>query len=343
MLIFWIIVFILSLALLVKSADWFVGGAEKIGLAFKISPFIIGVTIIALGTSFPELITSLIATFRGATEIVTANALGSNIANILLIIGISAIVAKTLIIRKSLIDLDAPLLAITTVIFVFIMWDRKIVALEGILLLAAFVIYLLYTISRRTEEEKETEEKGLLGITPEETVEILPSRVERRKKRTTELKGEKARPKLGLRVFSFLAIGMAGLAVGAYFTIESVIKLAEIFQIAPSLIAIIAVALGTSLPELIVSVKAALAKKHEIALGNVFGSNIFNILLVVGIPSLIRPLVVDNLTFTIGLPFLVVVTLLFIISGISRRIHIWEGMMYLLLYILFIAKLSGLF
>jgi len=327
---FWIIVFILSLAVLVKSADWFVNSAEKIGLAFKISPFIIGVTVVALGTSFPELITSLFAVFRGATEIVVAGALGSNIANILLIIGFSAIVAKTLIVKRSLIDLDAPLLAITTVIFVFIMWDRKIVAWEGILLLCAFVIYLLYTIFSRNKK-KELEE---------DVIETLPSRIERRRETKTKEQIISC-PKLNSRVFFFLILGMVGLAVGAYFTIESVINLGNLLGVYYSLIAIVAVAIGTSLPELVVSVKAALAKKYEIALGNVFGSNIFNILLIVGIPSLIQPLVVDNLTFTIGLPFLVVATLLFIISGISRKIHIWEGMMYILLYLLFIFKLIG--
>ena len=321
---------------MIKSADWFVESAEEIGLAFKVSPFIVGVTVVALGTSFPELITSLFAVFRGATEIVTANALGSNIANILLIVGLSSVVARTLIVRKSLIDLDAPLLAASTMLFVFIMWDQKIVVWEGLLLVCAFVIYLLYTIFNRGEE-REPEEKGVFRITPEEIVEVLPSRVERRKKADSK-KQAILRPELGPKTLFFLVLGMVGLAISAYFTIESVIKLAGFFQVATSLIAIIAVAIGTSLPELMVSVRAAWAKKYEIALGNVFGSNIFNILLVVGIPSLIRPLIVDNLTFTIGLPFLVVATLLFVISGISRRIHIWEGMMYLLIYLFFLAK-----
>ena len=118
MVIFWIIIFILSLALLVKSADWFVESSEKIGLALKISPFIIGVTIVAIGTSFPELASSIAAVFKGATEIVAANALGSNIANILLIVGLSAVVARRLIVRRSLIDLDAPLLGVATFLFV---------------------------------------------------------------------------------------------------------------------------------------------------------------------------------------------------------------------------------
>jgi cation:H+ antiporter len=334
MLILWILIFILSLAILIKSADWFVESSEKIGLALKISPFIIGVTIVAIGTSFPELASSIAATLKGATEVVTANTVGSNLANILLIVGLSAVAARTLIVRRSLIDLDAPLLGVATFLFVFVMWDKEIVLGEGILLIFGFLIYLLYTIFHRKEEEKEGLESG----------EVLPSRVERREiEAKIEKIPEKASPKIGFKVFLFLILGMVGLAIGANYTIEAMLKISDILKIATSLVAITALAIGTSLPELVVSVRAASKKKYEIALGNIFGSNVFNILLVAGIPALIRPLVVDELTFRIGLPFLVIATLLFVISGISRKIHIWEGAMYLLFYILFIVKLCGLF
>lgn len=336
MTIVWIIIFILSLAVLVKSADWFVESSEKIGLAFKISPFIIGITIVALGTSFPELASSLVATFKGATEIVVANALGSNLANILLIVGLSAIVARRLIVRRSLIDLDIPLLATTTVLFLFIIWDRKIVFEEGIFLILAFLVYLLYTIFQRREEVITPE---LVEVLPSGVeIKVLPSRAERRREEV-----KKPRPELNFKIFLFLILGIIGLVIGANYTIESVLKLSELFKISVSFIAITAVAIGTSLPELVVSVRAAAQKKYEIALGNIFGSNVFNILLVVGIPALIRPLAVDEITFGIGLPFFVIATLLFVISGISRRIHIWEGLMFLLIYVLFLVKLLGLF
>ena len=131
------------------------------------------------------------------------------------------------------------------------------------------------------------------------------------------------------------------LVKSADWLVESAEKIGLAFKISPFIIGVTIVAVGTSLPELVVSVKAAVKKKYEIALGNIFGSNIFNILLVVGLPSIIKPLIVDDLTFLVGIPFLVVATLLFIISGISQRIHIWEGIMYLLFYILFIAKLCA--
>jgi len=334
MLIFWGLVFIVSLALLVKGADWLVESSEKIGKALKISPFIIGVTIVALGTSLPELVSSLAAVFKDASEIVTANVIGSNIANILLIVGFSALATKSfLAVRRSLIDIDLPLLAAVTVLFGFILRDGQITRLEGLLLLLAFLVYLLYTFSQRgTGEGRFLPEELPTG----EIAEVLPSRIERRKVKTPI-------EKLNFKVFFFLILGIIFLAVGANYLIDSVLKLAEILKIGVSVIAIFAVAVGTSLPELVVSVRAAAQKKYEIALGNIFGSNIFNALVVIGIPSLIKPLLVDNVTFQIGFPFMVVATILLIISGITRRISIWEGAMFLLIYLLFVVKLFGWF
>lgn len=333
MIIFWILIFILSLALLVKSADWFVESSEKIGLALNISPFIIGVTIVAAGTSFPEIASSFAAVLKGATEIVAANVIGSNIANILLIVGLSSVVARRLAVKRSLIDIDLPLLASSTILFGFILWDRKVVWQEGILLLIAFFVYLFYTISQReAEPEKPLPEEQV----SEEIVEVLPSRVERRMvKKPVE--------KLNFKVFLFLILGMLGLVLGANYLIDSVLKLSEILKVGTSLIAILGVAVGTSLPELVVSARAAWQKKYEIALGNVFGSNVFNALVVMGLPALVKPLLVDELTFQIGFPFMALSTLLLVISGITRRISIWEGLMFLLLYLLFVIKLFALF
>jgi len=332
MLIFWILVFIFSLALVVKSADWLVESSEKIALALKISPFIIGITLVGFGTSLPELTTALAATLKESTEVVVANVIGSNIFNILFIVGLSAIVAGELTVKRSLIDLDAPLLAASTILFIFICADKKIVFGEGILLLLASLAYNLYTVLERKEARDETP-----GI-----VEVFPSPKERKREIEIETKATRTE-KLNFKVFLFLILGIVALIFGSNWTIEALLKISELTKFGVSLISIIALAAGTSLPELAVSVRAAAQKKYEISLGNIFGSNVFNALVVAGIPALIRPLIIDNLTYLIGLPFLVVATLLFIISGISQKIHNWEGVMYLLLYILFIIKLNGLF
>ncbi|MBZ9577461.1 calcium/sodium antiporter [Patescibacteria group bacterium] len=337
MLILWIVIFIASLAVLVKSADWVVESSEKIGLALKLSPFIVGVTIVAIGTSFPELATTLIATFKGNTEFVVDTAFGSNIATILLIVGLATVVGRKLIVKRSLIDLDAPLFAVSTVLILFMALDRKIVFWEGVLLILGFIVYFLYTIFQRGNGEEETPE----------AVEVLPLRPERREARIQrEIKEEKKKiveAKLSFKIFLFLTLGIAGLVIGSNYIVESVSSLSELLKINASFITITAVAVGTSLPELVVSVGAALKKKYELALGNVFGSNVFTIFLVIGLPALIKPLAINETTFSVGLPYLVVATLLFVVSGISRRIHIWEGLMYILIFVLFIAQFFGLF
>jgi cation:H+ antiporter len=140
-----------------------------------------------------------------------------------------------------------------------------------------------------------------------------------------------------------LMIGIVGLAIGAKYLIDSIVALSAILNIATGVIAITAVAFGTSLPELIVSVKAAMRRQSEIALGNIFGSNIFNVLAVVGLPGMFGTIYLDEKTLMIGLPVLAIATLLFIISGISRRIHMQEGALFVLLYIMFVTKLFDLF
>ena len=331
MLILWIVIFLVSLAALVKGADWLIASAEKIGLALGLSPFIVGVTIVGVGTSFPELISSFVATFKGVTDVVAANAIGSNIANILLIVGVSAVIGRRLIVTKSLIDLDLPLLAIGTVLVLGIVWDKQITFGESLLMLVTYGIYLLYTILHKDTEDTE------------EIVEVLPSRQERRKHIVAHKKEGFIRPKLVAKDFILLIVGILSLVFGAKYLIDALVNLSTILNIATGVIAITAVAVGTSLPELLVSAKAAFQKKSEVALGNIFGSNVFNALVVIGLPGLFKTLSVDSQTFAIGVPTMALATLLFVISGISRRIHMWEGAFYLSVYILFIAKLFNWF
>lgn len=332
MLLFWTLVFIVSLVALVKGADWLIASAEKIGLSLGISPFIVGVTIVGAGTSFPELISSFVATIRGVNDVVAANAIGSNIANILLIVGVSAVIGKQLKVSKSLIDLDLPLLAISTVLLMAVVWDKQVTFGEAILMLVTYGIYLAYTIIYVDTDQTE------------EMAEVMHPKHVHQKNHVQAHREEKvSRPKLVTKDFIFLIIGIVALILGAKYLIDALIALSTMLDIGTGVIAITAVAIGTSLPELLVSAKAAIKGKSEVALGNIFGSNIFNAFVVVGLPGLYSNLTVDEQTFAIGVPTMALATLLFVISGISRRIHIWEGMFYLALYVLFIAKLFAWF
>src|SRR3989338_7586244 len=166
MIIFWIIVFIISLAALVKGADWLIASAEKIGLALGLSPFIVGATIVGVGTSFPELVSSFVAVLKGVPEVAAANAVGSNIANILLIVGFSALVGRKLIVTKSLIDLDLPLLAIGTVLLIGILWDGAITFGEAVLLMITYGVYLLYTMLHKESADTPEMTEAIHSHTP---------------------------------------------------------------------------------------------------------------------------------------------------------------------------------
>lgn len=335
MLLFWGVVFVVSLAVLVKGADWMLNSSERIGLALGLSPFVVGVIIVGVGTSFPEVVSSLAAVFQGTTEIVTANAIGSNIANILLIVGFSAIFGRKLVVTKNLIDIDLPLLAISTVMLLGIVWDKQVTFIEAIILLISYVIYLLYTIFHR-EEEGFKHPAAFLPARPDRRNNNMPHIAVKTKKKTSK-------PKILFKDILMLIVGVICLILGAQYLVESVVQLSTILNIGAGVIAISAVAFGTSLPELLVAVKAAMRRKAEIALGTIFGSNVFNALVVIGVPGLFKNLQVDDKTFLIGVPTVAFATILFIISGISKKIYMWEGAMYLMLYVLFIGKLFAIF
>jgi cation:H+ antiporter len=260
------------------------------------------------------------------TDVAVANAIGSNIANTLLIVGFSAILAKKLVINKNLIDLDLPLLAIATALFLGAVIDGVVTFGEGIVLLIGYGIYMAYTIFYKENVDSELLESV-----------AVPKKSAKRKLVTA------VRPRIGLKDLILLVLGIGGLIMGAKYLIDALVNLSSLLNVATGMIAITAVAVGTSLPELLVSAKAALRKQSEVALGNIFGSNIFNALAVVGVPALFHTLSVDAQTMVIGVPVLGVATGLFVISGISKQIHIWEGLLYVMVYVLFIAKLFAWF
>ena len=324
---FWLGIFIISLAVLIKASDYFTNSAEKIGLWLGMPTFFIGVTIVAIGTSLPELISSIIAVLNGTSEIVIGNVLGSNIANIFLILGIAGIIAKKeLKLSRSLLHVDIPFLLGTSFLLAIMIWDTVFTFVEGLILLFVLVIYSIYLIKSREHPDKEVR-KQLRGVKGELANHSI----------------NKSTKGLPLKVWIILLVSLIGIYFGARFTVESVIELSTLLGIGSEIIAVSAIALGTSLPELAVTFSAAKKGKPEIAVGNVLGSNIFNTLAVMGIPALFGTLVIPSSMIYFSLPVMIIATLMFFFITINKEITKWEGWLLIVFYGLFIGKVFNLF
>ena len=319
-LLLWALVFVASLALLVKASDVFTDSAERIGVGFGISPFIIGVTIVAVGTSTPELVSSVLAVIKGSPEIVAGNVMGSNVTNIFLILGISAIVGKKMVTSYQLANVDLPIFVGSAFLVSLMVMDGAFSRAEALLCLAFLLVYLVYAVrAERVADrvkEKFLEEEGIV-IT------------------------EKRRP--DLKVYAKLSISLFFLYIGANYTVVSVVRLSEMVGIGTEVIAASAVALGTSLPELVVSVRAAAMNKPELAIGNILGSNIFNALGIMGISALFGTLVISEMITGFVMPMMIVATLLYFVVIWENEMTQWEGWMLVIFYVFFLGKLFALF
>lgn len=314
----WSVIFVISLGFLIKAADVFTDSAERIGLHFKISPFIIGVTIVAFGTSLPEIATSVAAVFQGDSSIVIANVVGSNIANILMVLGIAAIVGKHLLVDKDIINIDLPLLLGSAILLFLTTLDGQFTYVDGIISLLALLTYLLYNAKAgRQIDEKEAKH-------------VRESNKEEKKHKRLPIKHP-------------IKLILAGLVIwlAADYTIEAVVSLAKIMDVATEVIAGTAIAIGTSLPELFVSVIAAKKGNTDIAIGNVTGSNIFNALAVMGIPSLFGTLTISAEMISFAIPFMLFTTILYMFVTMDKQVSQWEGITLTLLYVAFIGKMIG--
>ena len=296
--------FIVSLAVLLKAADYFIDSAEEIGLSFGISPFIIGVTIVAFGTSLPELATSIASIFKGESSIVVGNVVGSNITNIALVLGIAVVWVGTFKVPKNIWNIDLPFLLASAFFLWFVLQDQRFSFIEALLFLAGNIIFLVYSL------------------------------------RSDEGSGdEQFRGKPSFKTYLVLVVAGVFVWLSADFTITAISALSLHMGISPDVIALSMVALGTSLPEVIVSLKAARKGKSSIAIGNVLGSNIFNTYAVMAIPSFFGELVIPDSVVSFSLPFMIMMTVLFAAMSVSRNITRWEGLVLLMLYTFYIVEL----
>lgn len=303
-----------GLALLFLGGEALVRGARSLATRLRVSPLVIGLTVVAFGTSAPELAVSLEAATSGAGDIALGNVVGSNIANLGLILGITALIRPTTV-QARLLRVDAPLMVFVSLVLVWMLANGSVSAPEGGVLLAGLAAYLVWTAvgARSESDEVRAEFEGGLPAAPSGFV-----------------------PSLGLVV-----AGIAALVFGGRLLIDSAVDVASALGVSEAVIGLSLVAIGTSLPELATSVVAGLRGQGDIAVGNVIGSNLFNVLGIVGITALITPVMRGGVDFlTLGI-FVVATFLVLPLLRTRMRLTRREGGLLLLGYAVYLAWLFG--
>ncbi len=301
--------------LLIKGADFLVTGSSALAKRIGVSDLVIGLTIVAFGTSMPELLVNIFASAQGNTEIAIGNIIGSNICNILLILGVSALISP-LAVTKGTVWKEIPFSLLAVFVFGFlandILFDQAersaFTRVDGLVLLSFFVIFFYYVASISKGENGQQQQGGKEGF---------------------------------VKSLVLVIGGIIILIIGGKMVIDAAVKIASYFGVSQSLIGLTIVAGGTSLPELATSAVAAYKKNADIAVGNIVGSNIFNIFFILGVSSLIKPLPIaesvnSDIFVLVGSTLLL---FLFMFTGKRRMIDRWEGGLFILFYILYLVFL----
>ena len=300
-----LVAFVIGLVLLVKGSDVFIEGAASIAKKHGISEHTIGLTLVAFATSIPELAVSAFASYNGKSDIAVGNVVGSNMANMGLVLGVSIII-MAMQTSKTVIKNTVWMLGVTGLLFLFILTGQELTRLEGGIFLLVYLAFMYYIFSYTEEVD--------VGDTINE---------------------------LDANEFVYMGAGVLGVVLGANFLIDSAVEMATRVGISELVIGLTIVSIGTSLPELASSVTAAKKGKHGISIGNVIGSNIINISLVLGVSAVISPIHVDGKVAFNTMPYLLVVSGLMLFF-VRKNLKKYEGVLLLIIYVAFLALMVAL-
>lgn len=304
------LILIIGFFFLIKGADIFVEGAASIARKFNVPAMIIGLTIVAMGTSAPEASVSITSSLAGQNDMSVANVVGSNFFNILMVLGVSSIIA-TLPVQNSTIKKDTPFLLIVSALLLLFGIDLKISRLEGLILLILFVYFIISTI-RTAKKSGSQETEAAIDVEGDENTPIF-------------------------KTILLSVIGVIGIVIGGDMVVNSATEIATTFGMSANLVGLTIVAVGTSLPEFVTSVVAIKKGETEIAIGNVIGSNIFNILFILGLATTISPITISIFAF-IDIIFMIVITLLlYLFMKKNNNLNKTQGYLFIILYIAYMS------
>ncbi|MCK5110016.1 MAG: calcium/sodium antiporter [Arcobacteraceae bacterium] len=301
-----ILIFIVSMGALIYGADYIIEESEKIALHFNISPFIIGATLIALGTSLPEMAVSMSASMQGSGDIAVANVIGSTIFNISLVLGVTFLIAKNINPKRDLFAKDSAWSLFPIFIFILMGLDGKLSMLDGFLFLGLMAAYLLFLIQSNQMEE---------------------------------LDEDLVKEKFGwAKTLALLLVGFVFVVGGADFAIDSAGNIARDFGVSEWMIGLFLVAFGTSLPELTVAIKAARANNADMAIGAIIGSNVANFTMVLGLSSIINPLNVDFSAYFFDIAAALIVSIMLVFITANKLYNKSAGIVLMTVLVLVISN-----
>lgn len=302
--IFLFLILVLGFIILIKGADFLIDGAVAVSRKFGVPEIVIGLTVIAFGTSMPELVVNSFASIENQGAVVYGNIIGSNIANILLILGVTGLICP-IPIKQNTVNKEIPFSLFAVILLIFLSYDGTLTRMDAIILLIFFIMFLIYVF--------------VIGKTAKLEVETIGNMN-------------------NMKMLIFISLGFVGLMLGGKLVVDSAVKIATALGVSKKLIALTIVSIGTSLPELVASVVAARKGQSDIAIGNVVGSNIFNIFLIMGVSGLVNPVAYEaKFNFDIGI--LIFATLMLIATtyvGKKNLIERWQAGVFFLTYIAYL-------
>jgi cation:H+ antiporter len=339
------ILFIGGLAILIKGSDFFITGAAYMAKHFGVSELIIGLTLVSMGTSLPEFGASVYASATGAGGIAVGNVVGSNVANIALVLGVCLLITN-ITVKKKMLKRDGLVMIVVSLLFIiFVITNERVELWEGIVLMVIFAAYIIY-LYKQNRDEKESE---ALSKAIEESIEkdrrvggeiakLIIDKVDGEDEK--EIKEEEvAKPEENHKYPGFakeitkLTVGCLMVIIGAWLLVEMAVDISKALGISQTVIGSTLVAFGTSVPELAVSVVAILKRFEQISIGNIIGSNIFNILWVIGAAALVGELSVDYTLLYINIPImLMVAAILLIFMASGKKLMRWQGAVFVAIY-----------
>lgn len=288
-----VVLLIFGIVVVLKSADWLTNGAVGLATKLGISQIVIGLTIVAIGTSMPEFFVSIVSAIKGTPDLAVGNIVGSNIFNVLLIVGVAATVAP-IAIQRATVRRDIPIAIVASIMLTFMMLDDNISRIDALILFAAFIAFIWITLRNSKNDANEKDAS---------TAKVIPT----------------------WKSVLFIIFGLVGLVLGSNIFVDNASSLAHGWGISDAVIGLTIVAGGTSLPELATSAVAARKGDSGIAIGNVLGSNVFNILMILGLTGIISPMHIQNITYIDMAVMVISMVLFWLFSFTKLRVERWEG------------------